>query len=183
LESGPWQQYKKKTEYKPFKVWIQNIGGLAQLKKMEKSFLQELKGFDSEDYDPYNQDYRGRSGYCILTLQIALWGLFWSFKNKNNKKIINNEEEKTSSLSSSNSSQIPKCKPKWLPDWPFEEIKGFEVLMWIVLVGADADTYGATAGGLLAAYHPEIPEIYFQNLKVQKSVEKLFDTLFTHRRN
>src|SRR4051794_25503689 len=24
-------------------------------------------------YDPWNQDYRGRSGYCVLSLRIALW--------------------------------------------------------------------------------------------------------------
>eukprot|EP01090_Pellita_catalonica_P001435 TRINITY_DN1116_c0_g1_i2.p1 TRINITY_DN1116_c0_g1~~TRINITY_DN1116_c0_g1_i2.p1 ORF type:complete len:229 (-),score=39.45 TRINITY_DN1116_c0_g1_i2:67-753(-) len=151
-EDGPWQQYKKNTKYEAAREWLQEIGA-SSLKDAEKQLITELAGFDDDSYDPFNQDYRGRSGYCVLTLQISLWGLHWSFKD----------------------SATPS-KPEWLPDWPFEKHK-FDAIMWIVLIGADADTYGASAGPLLAAYHPHINPVYLSNLKIKDEVISLFDKL------
>jgi len=37
--------------------------------------------------------------------------------------------------------------------------------MWVVLIGADADTYGATAAPLLAAYHPRIDSQFTAGLQ------------------
>lgn len=45
--------------------------------------------------------------------------------------------------------------------------------MWVVLIGADADTYGATAGPLLAAYHPNIKEDFKQGLWLRDEIEKI----------
>jgi ADP-ribosylglycohydrolase len=45
--------------------------------------------------------------------------------------------------------------------------------MWVVLIGADADTYGATAGPLLAAYHPNIPSNYKDGLWLKEEIEKI----------
>ncbi len=65
--------------------------------------------------------------------------------------------------------------------------------MWIVLIGADADTFGACgmcffsfrfdcfkqlnyckAGPIIASYHPEIPENLLEHLKLKDRVEAIF---------
>eukprot|EP01089_Gocevia_fonbrunei_P008644 TRINITY_DN2035_c0_g1_i3.p1 TRINITY_DN2035_c0_g1~~TRINITY_DN2035_c0_g1_i3.p1 ORF type:complete len:417 (-),score=78.11 TRINITY_DN2035_c0_g1_i3:33-1178(-) len=138
---GIWQTYKSTTSYEPAKEWLKKIGN-TELLQIEKKLIDDLKSYEEERYDPYNQDYRGRASYCVLTLQISLWGALWSFKN-------------SPTLS----------KPAWLPAWPFERHQ-FDTLMWIVLIGADADTYGAAAGPLLAAYHPKISNEFLQDLQL-----------------
>lgn len=55
----------------------------------------------------------------MLTLLISLWALYWSFRDGH------------------------PTLPEWLPEWPFLR-HGFDTLMWVVLIGADADTYGAS---------------------------------------
>jgi hypothetical protein len=72
---------------------LSEFGGTL-LKKTQDRLLSELEGF--ENYDPWNQDYRGRSGYCVLCLRLALWALYWSFQKTH-----------------------PKL-PDWLPEWIFE---------------------------------------------------------------
>jgi len=111
--------------------------------------------------DPYFHDFRGISGYCVLTLKISLWALYWSFQP--------------------NDVKIPyPIIPYWLPSWPFnpELARGFLTLLWVVLIGADADTYGASCGPLLAAYHPEIPECLLEGLQVRDKIEKIFTEVF-----
>ncbi len=66
------------------------------------------------------------AGYSVLTFRIALWALHWSFKDT-------------------------VCP---LPDWykGFETYfrnekkasgrNGFHCIVWVVLIGADSDTYG-----------------------------------------
>jgi len=110
--------------------------------------LDELEDFHL--YDPWKQDYRGRSGYCVLALRLSLWGVYWSFSDSH-----------------------PKDLPEWLPEWIFKKHQ-FETIMWIVSIGADADTNGATAGPLLAAYHTTIPENLLEGLKLRKEIEQIF---------
>ena len=45
--------------------------------------------------------------------------------------------------------------------------------MWVALIGADSDTYGATAGPLLAAYHPKISENLKEGLLLRKEIEEI----------
>lgn len=51
---------------------------------------------------------------------------------------------------------------------------GFDTIMWVTCIGADADTYAATAGPLLAAYHPHIPDDFLHGLQLKDEVCKLF---------
>ena len=69
---------------------------LEAISQAESQLLQELKDF--EKFDPYHQDYRGRMAYCVLTLHIALWALYWSFQGSH------------------------PAIPDWLPNWPFKVI-------------------------------------------------------------
>ncbi len=65
----------------------------------------------------------------MISLKIALWSLWWSFQT-----------------------EAYPIVPKWLPKWIFEKHK-FDTISWVAAIGADADTYGAIAGPLLAAFH------------------------------
>eukprot|EP01119_Soliformovum_irregulare_P025612 TRINITY_DN9536_c0_g1_i1.p1 TRINITY_DN9536_c0_g1~~TRINITY_DN9536_c0_g1_i1.p1 ORF type:complete len:361 (-),score=89.17 TRINITY_DN9536_c0_g1_i1:56-1138(-) len=143
--NGPWRSHLDKTQDPDVISWRDTIGRNA-ITMAEKQLITELTGF--EKYDPYNQDYRGWSGYCILNLRLALWALYWSFQDGH------------------------PAIPKWLPEWIFET-HGFDVIMWIVVIGADADTNAATAGPLLAAFHP-IPENFLTGLKIRKENENYF---------
>jgi len=49
--------------------------------------------------------------------------------------------------------------------------------MWVVLIGADADTYGATAGPLLAAYHGTINPDFMEKLYVKDEIASYFEQL------
>jgi len=145
---GPWARWKASTVNRDCKTWIADIGE-TEILKAEDTILQELKGF--EKFDPYTFDYYQGNimGSSILALKIALWALYWSFQV--------------------HSPPIPS----YLPEWPFRR-HGFEVIMWIVLIGADADTYGACAGPLIAAYHPHIPENLLDGLALKPDVESIF---------
>jgi hypothetical protein len=70
------------------------------------------------------------AGYCLLTLQIAVWALQWSVRTD-------------------------KFTVDGYPDIIFNR-RERSVLGWLALVGYDADTYCATAGPLLVAKHGPI---------------------------
>jgi len=148
LLDGPWTEYQQKTQNPDAKMWLDKIGS-GLIKVEEKRLIIELKGF--EDFDPYHQDYRGTAGYCVLCLRLGLWALHWSFR-KDHPKI-----------------------PEWLPEWIFER-HGFDTLMWVVVIGADADTNGASAGPLLAAYHGSIGDNFLQKLLLREEIVKHFTT-------
>jgi len=141
--SGDWSKWKKETKNPACLSWLKVVE--KRLPKFEEQIINELKDFEKND--PYHQDYRGRSGYCILTLLISLWALHWSFQATHPDKL-----------------------PEWLPGWIFEK-HGFETITWVVTIGADADTYAATAGPLLAAYHPKIPQSMLDNLKAAPVID------------
>jgi ADP-ribosylglycohydrolase len=131
--------------------WIR-IVGTTEIKLAEARLLEELDGF--ENFDPYSYMYKGVSGYCVLTLKISLWALYWSFDRSPEKLQA----------------------PKHLPIWPFDnQPKGFDSIMFVVLIGADADTYGATAGPMLAAYHSTIRRDFIDTLWERKTIEDLVD--------
>jgi ADP-ribosylglycohydrolase len=144
--NGPWANWKLKTSNPHSQHWLGRVGA-TQLKEAEAQLISELDQFHA--YDPYNQDYRGRSGYCVLTLFIALWAVHWSFQSTH------------------------PALPDWLPEWPFQK-HGYETIMWVALIGADADTYAATAGPLLAAYHPNIPDTLTDGLMLKDKLHKIF---------
>jgi len=124
------------------------VGGMTNVEKSIDDMLEYLKDF--EQFNPYNQDYRGRSGYCLLSLKIAMWALYWSY-------------QKTP----------PPFSVGDLPKEIFEQ-HGFNTIKWVVTIGADSDTYGAIAGLLLAAYHQPVSKELTNNLKVLSDIEKYF---------
>lgn len=154
LLAGPWAKWKRSTADPEALKWLKRVGA-SEMMKAERTLLTELRGF--ERFQPYTQDYRNRSGYCVLTLQISLWALYWSFQSTH-----------------------PEI-PEWLPEWPFLQ-HGFDTLMWVVLVGADADTYGATAGPLLAAYHPTIKAQFLDGLQVRPLIKQYMAQIETDLR-
>jgi len=137
-----WQRWKVETQNSECKFWLKELTEEA-LQQSEEQLFRELKGFENEFY--YGMNFEGKSGYCVLTLKIALWALHWSFQQK-----------------------APKI-PEWLPDWPFQR-HAFDTIMWVVLIGADADTYAATAGSLLGAFHPNINLDFFDGLQAANDI-------------
>jgi ADP-ribosylglycohydrolase len=128
--------------------WIRTVGK-TEIKMAEVQLLEELNGF--ETFDPYGYMYKGVSGYSVLSLKIALWALHWSVKRE---KVL--------------------VAPDHLPTWPFDnQPSGFDSIMFVVLIGADADTYGAIAGPMLAAYHPFIKESFMDKLWERNTVESI----------
>ncbi|KAH3767752.1 ADP-ribosylglycohydrolase [Pelomyxa schiedti] len=145
--AGPWTEWKNSISKHPEGLaWCHAMAST----QAEVALINYLAGF--ENLDPYHAYYKGISGYCSLSLKIALWALHWSFSHS-----------------------LPSCGiPHWLPLWPFQ-LHHFEVIKWVVLIGADADTYGAIAGPLLGAYHPEtIPQSLIAQLEVNEELQKLF---------
>ena len=45
--------------------------------------------------------------------------------------------------------------------------------MWVALIGSDADTYGAVAGPMLAAYHPNIGNNFKEGLWLRQEIENI----------
>jgi len=143
LITGPWSSWKKNTKNSDCKEWLQKIGD-SNLSTAEKELIEGLQGF--EQFDPWKHNYSDGASHCVLTLLIALWAVYWSFQPSH-----------------------PKL-PDWLPKWIFTKHK-FETLMWVVSIGGNTDSYGATAGSLLAAFHPDIPASMLENLQVYNEVQ------------
>jgi len=102
--------------------------------RMELAWRQFMSAdFDPNSFDPFYVSYTGRSGYCLLTLQIAIWALHWA--------------------SSKEDIDLPGGYPKEV----FEK-RGAWTLGWIAMLGYDSDTYCATAGPMLSALHGGLPE-------------------------
>jgi hypothetical protein len=89
--------------------------------------------FDPDRFNPFRVPFPGRSGHSLLTLQIAVWAAAWSIKD------------------------TPLPTPLGFPPEVFQRT-GPWVLSWVAMIGHDCDSYGATAGPLVAAIHGGIPD-------------------------
>ena len=107
----------------------------VQEAEIEDAFfrLHQMERELEHGFDPYTTDISGQQGFCLLTFQIALWALRWSLKT--------DEESATA--------QYPLV-PKEFDSRLFRKGGPF-TLSWVALIGYDSDTYGATAGPLIAA--------------------------------
>jgi hypothetical protein len=109
--------------------------------------LKEAQGtlaradFDPHRFNPFQIDYSGREGYSLLTLQIAIWALQWSRLDE------------------------PFSVPHGFPSEVFER-RGSWTLGWVAMIGHDSDTYGATAGPLLAILHGDLPPSLRESLRI-----------------
>jgi len=138
--------------------WYHSLGSNPSeiIQAAEAKCMQELAGFDT-DFDPYAYFYKGVSGYCVLSLKIALWSLYWSYQAKDKKK-----------------NKITFKPTKGFPQWIFDNCQEYETVYWVVLIGADADTYGAIAGPMLAAHHPHaIPSVLVKGAQLKDEMTQI----------
>lgn len=103
--------------------------------------------WNMEEFNPFDTYIRGNGGYCLLTLQIAVWCLYWSLRE-----------------------DVPNV-PEAFPQEVFDA-EGSSRLAWAAMVGHDADTYAATAGPLIAAAHSGLPLRMTHGLKALKIFER-----------
>jgi len=68
-------------------------------------------------------------GFCLTTLQIGAWAMQWAYRDR---------------------PYPTEYLPEKFPTDPFLKT-GAEVLSWVAMIGRDSDTYGATAGPMIAA--------------------------------
>jgi ADP-ribosylglycohydrolase len=99
--------------------------------------------FNADSFNPFKTSFDGCSGYVLLTLRIAVWAVQWSLRGDRFEA------------------------PPGFPQEVFEK-RGGHVLAWVALIGEDSDTYGATAGPLLAAAHGSVPAEYTEGLWILK---------------
>jgi ADP-ribosylglycohydrolase len=104
------------------------------------------------DFDPFKVNIAGQDGYCLLTLQIAVWAYCWSNIDR---------------------SKLDVVPPPQIP----QAVRDGEVgsgLAWSVLVGHDADTYGAVAGPMIAAFMGGLPQGMTEKLEAPKKLREDF---------
>jgi len=137
-----WNQFRDSTDDAYVKQWVERVG-----EKAINSAWETLAKtpFAPGDFDPFKIDYGGRAGYCVLTLQVAVWALCWS--------VIDDTYP----------------VPKGFPEELFK-LRGANTLAWVALVGNDSDSYAATAGPLLWAAHGKLPESMTAGLEVLATV-------------
>jgi ADP-ribosylglycohydrolase len=105
--------------------------------------------FDPDSFQPFGYAFNEKDGYCLLTLQIAVWAALWSRRNE------------------------PYPTPKGFPKEVFERAVGPLFLAVVPMIGHDSDTYGACAGPLLAALHGQVPPELSDGLKVWRDLADL----------
>ncbi|HEY3325082.1 MAG TPA: ADP-ribosylglycohydrolase family protein [Planctomycetota bacterium] len=101
--------------------------------------------WNPHSFNPFESDFSIGQGYCLLTLQIAVWALHWSL------------------------TADPFPVPDGFPAEVFQQ-RGPNVLGWVAMVGYDSDTYGATAGPLIAAAHEALPQGLTDGLWVSREL-------------
>jgi ADP-ribosylglycohydrolase len=114
--------------------------------------LQDAE-FDPDKFSPFFTTFAGRSGYCLLTLQVALWAVQWAMRGEPYPE---------------------KMLPRNYPREPFAE-GGWNAIGWVALVGYDSDTYGAAAGPLIAAALGEPPTAMQEGLEALDEFDALVE--------
>jgi ADP-ribosylglycohydrolase len=142
--STRWMTWLDETDDAVAAKWRHNVR--AELKGALDTFL--AAAFPPEPFDPFAEDFVGRWGYCLLTLQVALWALEWSARDE------------------------PFPTPEGFPPEVFER-RGVDCIGWPAMVGYDADTYGATAGPLITAAHGLPPHAMAADLWAVRELDDL----------
>jgi ADP-ribosylglycohydrolase len=132
-------------------VWLANVKKNGEYSRSRMTFRNTE--WDMEKFDPFHIDYTRGSGYCILTLKIAIWGLHWSLLSKNLRA------------------------PKGFPPDVFLA-KGPSRLAWVAMCGHDADTYAAGAGPLIAAAYSELPSGFTDGLMALRIFDQMVQESF-----
>ena len=124
--------------------WLKEVKEADHLDRAMDTFNRA--NWIMDEFNPFFLSIRGNGGYCLLTLQIALWALYWSLRK-----------------------EVPEI-PEGFPKDVFDA-EGPSRLAWVAMIGHDADTYGATAGPLIAAAHSTLPSGMIEGLKVLQIFE------------
>jgi len=119
--------------------WGKNVGD---------KLIEAWKAFEETDFypdtvNPFVFSPRGGAGYVLKTLQVAIWATQWALKNESFKRA------------------------EGYPSEIFEKT-GPWVLGWVAMTGGDTDSYGSTAGPMIAAALGELPEEMFEGLELMK---------------
>src|SRR5262249_22446578 len=86
----------------------------------------ERTDWNLETFSSWKAVGAGSIGFCVLTLQIALWAASWGLRSD------------------------PFPVPDGFPAEVFER-RGANTLAWAAMTGGDTDTYGAVCGPLVAS--------------------------------
>jgi hypothetical protein len=105
--------------------------------------------FGAKSFSPFGYNFHRADGYCLLTLQIAVWAAEWSLKGN------------------------PIPTPTGFPSEPFAKAVGPSFGATVALIGHDSDTYGAAAFPLIAAAHGHVPPEMTEGLLVNKELVEL----------
>jgi ADP-ribosylglycohydrolase len=108
--------------------------------------------FDPDRFDPFQLDLTETAGYCLTTLQIAVWATRWAVRGD----------------------QIPL--PPWVPTHVRERARGSYSLAAVALIGHDSDTYAATAGPMIAAATGQVPAEFTEGLEINSRTQ-LWETV------
>jgi len=135
------EDYLEGTDDGAVLVWLEHVSESGELQKAMSLFCGEIGAMrwgdsgspdDAPAFDPFRLDYTRGSGYCLLTLKIALWALYWCLEER----------------------AYPT--PPGFPEEVFAA-QGSARLAWVAMIGNDADTYAAVAGPLIAAAAGDLP--------------------------
>lgn len=137
-----------KTEF--VNVWLNNVSDGSGLTALDEAW-ETLRAaeFHPDRFNPFETDFSIGQGYCLLTLQIGVWAAAWAQRE----------------------SPFPNV-PKGFPSEPFVRA-GPWALSWVAMIGHDSDTYGATAGPIIAAACGEIPSELTERLWIMEKLATL----------
>jgi len=124
--------------------WAENVGD--KLGEAWKTF--EETEFFPDVFNPFVFSPRGGAGYVLTTLQIAIWATQWARKNE----VFKGAEGYPSEI-------FEKTGP-----W---------VLGWVAMTGGDTDSYGATAGPMVASALGGLPEEMLEGLEIMEEFGEL----------
>ena len=137
-----WTDYWEWEDDPAMRNWVTTV----KPKFQAAGEVLEAADFDPDSFNPYQELYIGRAGYCLLTLEIGVWAMHWS------ERIANGELDR--------SVWFPKGMPKADEMFARTSTNPYDVLSWVAMIGYDADTYGAVAGPLVAAAAEGDPPAY-----------------------
>jgi len=142
-----WLNFIKNNDNGWITQWFNNV-----TKENIQKAIDTIKNTEWSHYEfnPFEYNIGNSAGYCVLTLQIAIWAFQWSLET-----------------------DIIFDPPKTLSDTPFLK-RGVWRLGWIPLIGYDADTYGATAGPFFIAYYKKLPDLMTENLQINQWFKNTF---------
>jgi len=103
----------------------------------------EETDFYPDTFNPYVFSPKGGAGYVLTTLQIAIWATQWATKNER------------------------FTRAEGYPSEVFEKT-GPWVLGWVAMTGGDTNSYGSTAGPLIASALGGFPDEMLEGLEIMK---------------